>query len=382
MRVLYICSSIPSTGIHYYASLLPEVMSRLGIEPVILSGPGEADPGVRERLHSAGLEVIDLESLENTRIDGFMRSTRDIARVFQKESIDIIHVFGFRPALRCFTAQFAFRGCQSIPIVVTLTAARNGQWGEWLTRAIYSQVFNWTNCTVCLLCTLEFEKMMSAGLKRSNALMIPHYIDYNRFRAFRHQDDSIILSFEQSLEGRFPLVYAARFHRVKGHQCLLRAAKLVVKRFPECIFVLVGEGPLLERVRLLASDLGIANHLLFVGRLRRIEQVHALLRRCKIGLVSSLSETFSMIIAEYLLAGLPVVSTDVGLALDLERVGGVMMVPKSDPEAMAKAIIKLIEDETLRKQIVERGRPFVLEQCEINRIARRYKEVYECSLSR
>ena len=58
------------------------------------------------------------------------------------------------------------------------------------------------------------------------------------------------------------------------------------------------------------------------------------------------------------------------------------MVPRADPEAMAEVIIRLIEDENLRKQVAERGRPFVLEHCEINKIARRYKEVYECCLSR
>jgi len=381
MRVLYICSSIPSGGIHYYASLLPQAMSKFGIEPIVLSGPGEFDPGVRKRLLSAGLEVIDLQSLENVGIGALLTSARDIAGILRKWSIDMIHVFGFRPALRCLMAQFLFRHSCSIPIVVTLTYITHGQRGEWLTRAVCSQIYNCTNCTVCLLCTLEFKKMRSAGLKRSNALMIPFWIDYKRFETFYDQGRSVRLPFYQSLEGRFPLVYLARFHKVKGHQYLLRVVKLVVKRFPECIFVLTGEGPLLEPMRSLAADLGVANDVLFVGRLP-VEQVHALLRRCKIGLVTSLSETFSSIITEYLLAGLPVVSTDVGLALDLAQVGGVMMVPKYDPEAMAEAIIQLIGDESLRKQIAERGKLFILEQCELNNVARRYKEVYERCLSR
>ena len=223
--------------------------------------------------------------------------------------------------------------------------------------------------------------MRSAGLKRRNALMIPFYIDYRKFQALYHQYKSAILPFYQSLEGRFPLVYLARFRPLKGHESLLRAARLVVKRFPECIFVLAGEGSVLGRMRLLAADLGIADHILFIGRIR-VEQVPALLHRCRIGVVPSLSETFSSVIAEYLLADLPVVSTDVGFALDLAQVGGVMMVPKSNPGAMAEAIIQLIEDENLRKHIVERGKRFVLEQCEINKIARKYKEVYERSLSR
>jgi len=381
MRVLYICSSIPSRGIQYYASLLPEGMSRLGVEPIILSGPGEFDPGVRKRLHSAGLEVIDLQSLQNVGIKASFKSARDLGRIFQKWSVDIIHVFGFRAAWRCLMAQFIFRRSYSIPIVITLTWIRNGMRGEWLTRAICSQIYNYTNCTVCLLSTLELRKMRSVGLKRSNALMIPFWIDYKRFEAFYDQGGSVKLPFYRSLDGRFPLVYLAHFQKLKGHEYLLHAAKLVAKRFPNCIFVLTGEGPLLGPMRSLAAELGIANDVLFVGRLS-VEQVHALLHRCKIGLVSSLSETFSSIITEYLLADLPVISTDVGLALDLAQVGGVMMVPKSDPEAMAEAIIQLIGDENLRKQIAERGKPFVLEHCEINRIARRYKEVYQRCLSR
>jgi len=356
-------------------------MSRLGIEPIILSGPGEADSGIRKRLHIAGLEVIDLQSLQNVGVEASFKSAQDLARIFQKWSVDIIHIFGFRAAWRCLMAQFVFRHCYSIPIVITLTWIRNGMRGEWLTRGICSQIYNCTNCTVCLLSTLELRKMRSGGLKRSNALMIPFYIDYQRFQTFSHQRDSVTLPFYQSLEGRFPLVYLAHFCKLKGHEYLLRVAKLVVKRFPNCIFVLTGEGPLLGHMRLLAAELGIANHVLFVGRLP-MAQVLALLHRCRIGLVSSLSETFSSIITEYLLADLPVISTDVGFALDLARVGGVRMVPKSNPKAMAEAIIQLIGDENLRKQIAERGKRFVLEQCEINSVARKYKEVYERSLSR
>ena len=374
LSVLYICSSITSRGIHHYAAMLPQAMHDLGIHVRIVSSPGEADPGVRQRLREKGIEVIDFPRPERRGLLSTWESASFLSCVFHDYPVDIVHVFGFAHACRCWLAQRMFLPRREVPIIVSLEALRHGKPEELLARIIASQVFNRMPSVVCTLSSTELQKMQQAGLRRSKLKLIPNWIDWEQFERDARQYENARLPFE--LEENVVIVYLAQFIPRKGHADLLQAASQVIEAHPKCVFVLAGEGPILPKMRSLAINLGLNNHVLFPGRLP-IEQVPTLLCRAHIGVVASLAETFGWTIVEPLLADIPVVTTDVGFAADLAAAGGVLMVPNRNPRALAEAMIKLIENPALRHEIAQRGKAFVLENCEIRQVARQYLEIYQ-----
>lgn len=379
MRVVHICSSIPSRGIHHYAAMLPRAMHELGVDVIVVSSPGEADPGVREQLRKRGIQVIDFPRAEKRGLKSMWESAKFLSGVFRDFRPDVVHTFGFSHAWRCWLAERVVGNLNKILIVVQLDALRNGKLEEWPARIVASQVFNRIPCMVCTLSSIESRKMQRSGLKSTKLQMVPFFIDSNELQIRMERHEDISFSFYSALIGRIGIVYLANFIPKKGHVDLLKAACLVVRCHPECIFVLAGEGPILERIRKLAFSLGISNHVLFPGRLP-FQQIPTLLQRTQIGVVASHSETFGSAIIEPLLFDQPVVTTDVGFAADLAEVGGVLMVPKRNPRALAEALRRLVESPGLRQEVAKRGKAFVLENCEIHKVSQRYLEIYEACL--
>ena len=96
--------------------------------------------------------------------------------------------------------------------------------------------------------------------------------------------------------------------------------------------------------------------------------------------LSSRSEGLPMVILESMMAGLPVVSTSVGGIPD--AVGDhVLLVDAQNPEKLANAMQRMIEDEPLRKDLAEKGKVYVEKNYGVERMVDAYVEWYKTVLS-
>jgi len=140
----------------------------------------------------------------------------------------------------------------------------------------------------------------------------------------------------------------------KGFDILLRAFSLVRERVPAARLTIVGEGP--ERLRLgqLASSFGIADSVSFPGLVTG-EDKEALFSRARVFVSSSRREPFANANLEAMAAGRPIVATRVGGNVEMveHEVSGLLVEPE-DPEGLAKAILRLLEDEK-RAEIMGRA---------------------------
>jgi glycosyltransferase involved in cell wall biosynthesis len=131
-------------------------------------------------------------------------------------------------------------------------------------------------------------------------------------------------------------------YRVKDHPMLLRAAQRVKSKVPEAMFVIAGEGELRPETEKLASELGLNETCLFIGRCASVPE---LLAASDICVLSSQAEGFSNSILEYMAAGRAVVATNVGGASEaiIEGETG-HLVNAGDDRAMAERLISLLRD--------------------------------------
>jgi L-malate glycosyltransferase len=156
---------------------------------------------------------------------------------------------------------------------------------------------------------------------------------------------------------RFVTLIANLRHPVKDHSTFLRAARQVHARFPAARFVIAGEGELTGAMRQMAAQLGINDHVFFIGRTARVAE---LLGATDVGVLSSKAEGFSNSILEYMAAARPVVVTDVGGAREavIDGESG-YIVPAGADEQMAARIIALLENPELAHRLGEHGRRIV-----------------------
>lgn len=172
------------------------------------------------------------------------------------------------------------------------------------------------------------------------------------------------------------MVVVANLIPYKGHADLLRALHLARHRLtPDwrllCVGKMTAYGETLKR---LASDLGIAGHVSWLGIRHDIPD---LLGACDIGLLASHEEGFSNAILEGMASGLAMIVTDVGGNAEavIHQASG-LVVPAHSPAALSDAIAELAMDENKRRKFGARGRERIVHDFSLAACVDRYDKLF------
>ncbi|MDX6696623.1 MAG: hypothetical protein QOE65_20 [Solirubrobacteraceae bacterium] len=130
----------------------------------------------------------------------------------------------------------------------------------------------------------------------------------------------------------------ARQEPVKGVDVLVRAFATALEELPGAGLTLVGGGNDLAGNQDLARELGISDHLRFVGR---IPNALPYIRAADVGVLPSRREGLPIVALETFALGRPLVATDVGGTPSVVRDGetGWLVAPE-DPAALARALVE------------------------------------------
>lgn len=151
-----------------------------------------------------------------------------------------------------------------------------------------------------------------------------------------------------------------RFEPQKGLEYFLRAATLVRAARPAAQFLIVGDGPLEQELRALVGELGLEDAVRFSGWRRDVPDVLAAL---DVFCLASLWETFGIVLAEAMLAELPVVATAVDGIPEVVADGHTgFLVPPRDAEALADKLLQLLDDPDQAQRMGRAGRKRSLEK--------------------
>lgn len=169
-----------------------------------------------------------------------------------------------------------------------------------------------------------------------------------------------------------------RLAREKGQEALLQAFALVLEKRPEARLMVVGNGSRRERLVSLARRLGVEARTQF---LPARQDVAPLYHVAQIVAVPSLREGVPFVALEAMACGLPVVGADVGgmgeAVLDGETG---LLVPPGNPRELAKALLRLLEDEPLRQRMGQAGRQRVQQAFDFRETLRAYEALFSALL--
>ena len=175
--------------------------------------------------------------------------------------------------------------------------------------------------------------------------------------------------------GRAPprMIMVARLGAQKDHPTLLRALAGLTDRPWQ--LDLIGEGPLQDDMRALATTLGIADRVRFLGQ--RLD-VDRLLAEAQLALLVTNWEGFPLSILEAMRAGLPVVATAVG-GIDEAVNDGVTgyLVPRAGVDLLRDRIERLLDSPALRSQMGAAGRTRFEQEFRLEHTVTRTLAVYK-----
>lgn len=176
-------------------------------------------------------------------------------------------------------------------------------------------------------------------------------------------------------EAEFRIVQVANLRPQKDHATMLRAMARIAREEPRAHLLLAGEANdrnYAEEMRKLAVELGVADHVTFLGPRADVGRV---LAGCDIGVLSSRSEGLPVALLEYGEAGLAVVTTDVGDCREVVEGAG-RVVAAGDDAGMAEAVLAYSRDPEARRADGAKLRERVRARWSREAAVRELEEVY------
>lgn len=175
----------------------------------------------------------------------------------------------------------------------------------------------------------------------------------------------------QTRDGPAVMGTVGRLDRLKGFDLLVRA----LARLPDVTAVVIGDGSERAALEALSRELGVDDRIEFLGWR---QDPRAYLATLDIFVLPSRSEGFPLAIVEAMLAGLPVVATDVGSVAEAvahEETG--LLVPADDVEALTAAIRRLADEPALRARLGSEAHKRALDRFTASVMAREFEQLYE-----
>lgn len=196
----------------------------------------------------------------------------------------------------------------------------------------------------------QVESLMPSALERTR--VVPPGVDLERFSP----GDRTRAREAMGLPSDAPLVVTVRrLARRMGIDILLRAIHLLVSRGTRVAVAIAGVGPEGETLKALCHELGLEQHVRFLGRVPD-EQLPNVLRAADLFVLPTRSmEGFGLVTIEAMACGVPVVGTDNGATPEILRAVDPRLLAHADPEALAAAIGRMLADKGLRLELGARG---------------------------
>ena len=169
-------------------------------------------------------------------------------------------------------------------------------------------------------------------------------------------------------------LFAGRLNRQKGLEHLIRA---LAKMSQPALLDVVGAGPLESELRSLASELGVADRIAWMGQLKQPDLVR-LYQSATALVVPSTDEGLGLVAAEALLCETPVVAFRSGGLTDViqDDKTGILVTP-GDPMELAKALDRVLGNPTEAADFGKAGRMFALSAFAPESAARQYAGIYK-----
>ncbi len=177
------------------------------------------------------------------------------------------------------------------------------------------------------------------------------------------------------------IVCVANLRPPKDQLTLVRAMARVATTHPDAVLLLVGHatGPYADEVRAEIERRGVGANVALLG-VRT--DVAAVLAASDIGVLSSVEEGTPLAVLEYGLADLPVVATAVGEVAEMMGAHDGRLVAPGDPEALARALVALLDDPDERHRAGAELRERLEARYSNTAMTARWEEVYRAAMAR
>lgn len=205
---------------------------------------------------------------------------------------------------------------------------------------------------ICVVAKSAYFHALNLGVPASKLRFIANGVDTEIFHPMAKTDylHSII-----NVSPATPLIgFVGRLSHEKGPEVFVQVASMVLKRFEKYHFVLVGDGPMRQKLKDDIDNMGLNDYIHMAGLQSDMPQVYSSL---DLVVSTSYSEAMPLAIIEAMASGLPVIATNVGGVIDIVEVGRTgLLNGVGDLNGMANNIVTMMSDESARIEMGKAAR--------------------------
>ncbi len=305
----------PSQDKHRHEYLLNGLVEE-GFRPVIGYFCGDARDS---SMASSNIRAVSL-GLSRARFKGFRPSTvSKLRRLISIEGVSVIHTQRHRATVSAAVAMSGTTARTLFYTVGSTNVLRN-----WNRRVALNCIVGRLSMVTCVSSAVRDYMLGNTRLLPGQKVQIIHNgIDIKKF----------VIDMDQKTARKwlgipprgFCFGIVARLKKAKCHDILLKAFSRLLHQAPDTRLVMVGDGPLEDRLRQLCRELEIADRVYFTGRIQH-KDVPKALKAFNCFVHPSFREGLSASILEAMASGLPVITTEAGGMGDIfdittERIG-------------------------------------------------------------
>lgn len=354
-------------GLEKQAHELAKALVGTGVDVQVVSG--QVIDGVTDEEIVEGIRVTRLP-WSRSRWIRFLRAPWDVARILwsRRREFDVLHLHQFSPVSLYAIILTKLLGK---PVLTKLPNV-----GDFGLPGLRHQPLGWLRLKILLssnaivaMSEQSDQELRAFGFPASRVLRVPNGINLSRIAARKPSGNTN--------RAVCRIVFVGRLTEQKQLSTLLDAWQAVrqICQSPAELY-LWGDGPQASELKAQADRLGIAETVHFEGH---VDNVPMRLREMNLFVLSSREEGNSNALLEAMAAGLPIVATAVGgTAMQVGAEGAPWLCAPGDPQALAEALTRLIEDPALRNATGAAMRRRAEQHFDIRRIAEIYRQTYQC----
>ena len=298
-----------------------------------------------------------------------------------KHDIDIVHAHAGNPLAPIAAYQYAKK--KKKPFVVTYHGDGQENWGSFIRRisvSFYNKYFldKILSYADVIISPSEYyiDESRFLGKYRDKIVVIPNGINVDEFDIGYSKDEcrkKLGLPIDKNI-----ILFLSALYSFKGPHILIKAMPKIVKEVPDAELVFVGSGEMREELEGLCNKIGVKKYVKFAGFVEGSMKPFYYRAADVFCLPSTMKhEIFGIVNLEAMARGVPIVASKIGGVPDVVKDGenGLLVQPK-DSEALADAIIYLLENEDVRERMGKNGRKKV-EDYSWEKIAEETEKVYK-----
>jgi glycosyltransferase involved in cell wall biosynthesis len=330
-----------------------------------------------EKFHQAILkEEVQFLPLDYSKRLSFSLISR-LSRIIKKNEINIVHGQGARAE---FYARLASRFAGNSKYVSTIAMPVEGFDVGAVRKKTYTLFDrfseNFVDRFVVVSDALRDKMIRGRGIPAEKVIKIYNGIETDHYVPQGQNGSRERIRNEFNIGGDTLLIGAiGRLVWQKGFEHLVQAMPKVLKEIPQTKVLIVGEGPLRNKLEALAVKLKVKEYIIFTGFRGDIKMM---LSAIDILVIPSLLEGFPMITLEGMAMAKPIIATRIdGIKEQIVDGKSGILIPPRDPDASAEAIIGLGRNKNFAQTLGLEARQRVEEQFTVEKMVSETERVYQ-----